>query len=259
MYFTSMPAFGFETFACNAEDCYKEMIKKVKQRTSDLQQRKMSQLNVQIAELKEISSFNDPDYQKVEDESINNAAKDAWKIANIIKALGYIPLIGTLIGLSRISMAAKTLKEELPTKYNHIGRGCVELLSLGFLLLIPDLVLTAYRAYDVRNRNNRLDSINRWDVCKINIRNKQYSCPSALSHRPHRLDPTDRQNACKILDIPLESANDLKLIEEHYQQITKGLERRISKVTDVFAARLLLMLDDAQAAYRTLNKSHGLS
>ncbi|MBS4166813.1 hypothetical protein NEOC65_001910 [Neochlamydia sp. AcF65] len=223
----------------------------------------MSKLNVQIAELHEISTFNNPDYQKAKDESINNAAKGAWKTANVIKALGYIPLIGTLIGLCRIAKAAKATKDEWPNKYNHIVRGCVEFLSLGFLLLIPDLILTGYRAYDVRNRKsydpNRLDPSKRWDVCKINIRNRQYSCPPALSHPLNRLDPTDRQNACKILDIPLESANDLKLIEEYYQQITKGLERRISKVTDVFAARLLLMLDDAQAAYRTLNKSHGLS
>lgn len=95
-------------------------------------------------------------YQK-QKEFVNfffNNAKGAWKTANIVKALGYIPLIGTLIGLSRISRAAKATKDELPNKFNHITRGCVELFSLGFLLSIPDLILTGYRAYHAENTNS---------------------------------------------------------------------------------------------------------
>lgn len=150
MYFTSVPAFGFETFACNAESCYKEIAQKTSQKTLNLQ---MAKLNAVIPDLQETPYFDDPEHQKIRDESITNAAKGAWKTANIVKALGYIPLIGTLIGIDRISKAMKATKDELPNKYNHIVRGCVELLSLGFLLLIPDLILTGYRAYNVRNRN----------------------------------------------------------------------------------------------------------
>ena len=150
--FTSVPAFGFETATCNAEGCYKEMSKKVTQKVLDLQKREMAKLNIpELQGMPDITA--DPEYQKVMEEQYNNAAKGAWKTANIVKALGYIPLIGTLIGLSRISRAAKATQEELPNKFNHIARGCIELFSLGFLLLIPDLILTGYRARHAGNTN----------------------------------------------------------------------------------------------------------
>jgi hypothetical protein len=149
--FTSIPAFGFETATCNAIEYYKERSKKASQKVLDFQKREMVRLNIPIPEFHEI--FDITGYFEKVEEQYNNSAKSALKIANILKVVGYIPLIGTLLGIARILRAAKTTKDDLPNKFNHIARGCVELLSLGFLLLIPDLILTGYRAYHARNSN----------------------------------------------------------------------------------------------------------
>ena len=121
--FTSIPAFGFETASCNAEEFYNE------------------------TNIKGFEYIGKPEHMEMVYKNLSNAAKKAWKTSNVVKALGYIPLIGTLIGIDRISKAAKCNKDVLPNKFNHIARGCVELFSLGFLLLLPDIILTGYRSY----------------------------------------------------------------------------------------------------------------
>lgn len=75
------------------------------------------------------------------------SAKTAMKISNFITVMGYFPLIGTLVGISRILESSCASKENFPNKWNHFARGCVESLSLGFLLVIPDLIVTAVREY----------------------------------------------------------------------------------------------------------------
>lgn len=138
---TSAPAFGFETASCNAQEYYEDMY-----RNAYDSKRK------QYAELSPGQDFplSDRDVNNI----CRNSAKTASKVANIVKVLGYIPLVGTLIGLSRISRASNASHEALPNKFNHTVRGCIELCSLGFLLLIPDLILTGYRAYQARSADS---------------------------------------------------------------------------------------------------------
>ena len=109
----SPPALGFETATSNAKEYYYE--------------RKMRHSQRKI----------EPDV----------FAKTAWKVANVVKVLGYIPLIGSFIGLARILKARASSQDEMPNRYHHIARGSVEFLSLGILLLIPDLIMTSYRAF----------------------------------------------------------------------------------------------------------------
>jgi len=68
-----------------------------------------------------------------------------WQTSNWKKIGGYIPLVGTILGAMRIYEAATASKDELSNKVNHILRGCVELLSLGLLFFIPDLIVTLAR------------------------------------------------------------------------------------------------------------------
>jgi hypothetical protein len=137
--FTSAPAFGFETATCNAVGHY---IKKRSQR----------QLETMKGQLGIVDLTVKPKLQKAAEDYYSEWAITAWKASNVVKVLGYIPLIGTFLGLSRILEAALSTKEDLPNRYNHIARGCVELLSLGFLLVIPDLILTGCRAYNAEKK-----------------------------------------------------------------------------------------------------------
>lgn len=75
--------------------------------------------------------------------------KDRYKGKNIRKVMGYIPIIGMLLGITRIRQARVLNSQQLPNRFNHIVRGSIEALNLGFLLLIPDLLLTAARAIRV--------------------------------------------------------------------------------------------------------------
>lgn len=141
----SAPAFGFETSSCNAEGYYKNLFETQQKKAAKIQKVRIAQLN--LPDMPNTTDvYNDPEFQKLMDERNTKAAKSAWKIANLMKILGCIPLIGTLIGINRISRVVKATKQELPNKVNHIVRGTFELFSLGFLLLIPDLILTGFRA-----------------------------------------------------------------------------------------------------------------
>ncbi len=141
----SAPAFGFETSSCNAEGYYKNLFETAQKKAAEIQKANIAQLD--FPDMPNVADvYNDPEFKKIMDEQNTKAAKTAWKTANLMKRLGWIPLLGTLIGINRISRTVKATKQELPNKVNHIVRGIFELFSLGFLLLIPDLILTRFRA-----------------------------------------------------------------------------------------------------------------
>jgi hypothetical protein len=66
---------------------------------------------------------------------------------NMIKKVGYVPIVGCVVGIVRIFIIAtnQDWMGPLPNKFNHIVRGTIEFLSLGFLLIIPDLIITIHR------------------------------------------------------------------------------------------------------------------
>jgi hypothetical protein len=125
---TSKPAFGYETASCNSENWLKNFLtKKVQEDYS----RGGSLATVCLIEAME-----------------PKALRAEWKMSNVKKALGYFPLVGSVIGFNRIVQALKYTKADLPNKVNHIIRGILEFIPVvGFLLLFVDLFMTAYRPY----------------------------------------------------------------------------------------------------------------
>lgn len=139
------PAFGFETSTCNAQGWYKDMSKKTAQKTINIINKFRAKQYLPQLEFRE---------NLLTEKRFENDAKLAWKINNITKAAGYIPGIGSLIGLIRIVSVATTIsKKDMPNKYHHIARGFVEITSLGALLLVPDLILTSQRAKQAKKVN----------------------------------------------------------------------------------------------------------
>lgn len=120
------PAFGFETKSCNAEERYWDNYICT------------SKSPEERAVTKFVRSDLDP--------------RKMYRDENLLKVAGYIPLIGTIVGIIRLVLTNINSKlpekggKPLANKYKHITRGCIELTSCGFLLLIPDLIVTAHRA-----------------------------------------------------------------------------------------------------------------
>ncbi len=65
--------------------------------------------------------------------------------ANIFKILGYIPIIGTGVGIGRFFYVITRSSAEKPNKSAHILRAILEITSCGPLLIIVDIVLTIER------------------------------------------------------------------------------------------------------------------
>lgn len=62
-----------------------------------------------------------------------------------IPAFGYIPLVGIPLGIVRLMdpKAWSTINDwDLLHTMGHVTRGIIETVSLGFLLIIPDLIMT---------------------------------------------------------------------------------------------------------------------
>ena len=67
------------------------------------------------------------------------------KIHAASKIFGYLPVIGTFVGLARIATALKNHQDGKLTA-RHITRGLVECSSLGCILIIPDIVVSVFRS-----------------------------------------------------------------------------------------------------------------
>lgn len=66
--------------------------------------------------------------------------------ANCTKYQGWTPIYGSWIGYQRLSEICNTDPKVLTNRGWHIFRGVIELLSLGFLLIIPDLIITFFKS-----------------------------------------------------------------------------------------------------------------
>lgn len=138
----NIPAFGFETTKCNSR--YRHLIVKFKPVAEKVFKQASNGSPIDL---------NNPEFVSfvtMSRDNMQSMAQKAWKTANIVKALGYIPLVGMLIGVNRIVKAARMESELLPNKYEHIARGCIEALSLGALFIIPDIALTIFREYNAK-------------------------------------------------------------------------------------------------------------
>lgn len=75
-----------------------------------------------------------------------NDSFTSWNSRNVYKLAGYIPIVGTIVGIMHL-IKIQNINSTVPltNRCSWITRSTVELLSLGFLLLIPDLLATLYR------------------------------------------------------------------------------------------------------------------
>jgi hypothetical protein len=80
---------------------------------------------------------------------------------NLMNGLGYIPIIGTIIGIARIFFFSQFIpknkhysKNELAFSCLQVGRGCIEMFSLGAIFLIPDLIFTINRELEIAMKEN---------------------------------------------------------------------------------------------------------
>lgn len=67
-----------------------------------------------------------------------------YPLENLFKILGYVPVIGTGIGIMRC-VHSRDADEKLHSKTNQTIRGIIEATSLGIVLLPFDLGVTAGR------------------------------------------------------------------------------------------------------------------
>lgn len=132
-YYTSPPAFGWEKYHCNAYHYYGcELIDQHKELNKWMGYGSSALVN----EMAEYMGGDGLDWD------LNWDKGKAWRASNTKKFKGYIPIFGSYIGLCHIVDAIRT--KHLPHKFSHIVRGSVEALSLGFLLILPDYILTCY-------------------------------------------------------------------------------------------------------------------
>jgi hypothetical protein len=80
-------------------------------------------------------------------EGYDDESKSRLKINNYANFFGYIPIVGTIVGLARIIFNAylmtKSEDDEEKELYKiQILRGTVECFSCGIIFLIPDLIIT---------------------------------------------------------------------------------------------------------------------
>lgn len=81
--------------------------------------------------------------------------KKTHRIINLMNALGYVPILGTIIGIARIVFFQKpnadgesySRKEKSFSRF-QIARGCIETLSIGIILIIPDIIFSINRALE---------------------------------------------------------------------------------------------------------------
>jgi hypothetical protein len=83
---------------------------------------------------------------------------------NILTVTGYVPVIGTIIGIARIVLGSTTKNMQPSDKIRQysnaqICRGAIETLSLGFLFIIPDLIATIARACSNSSKKERNEII----------------------------------------------------------------------------------------------------
>jgi hypothetical protein len=149
------PAFGLETRNWNANTFYKQFTSGTDRLINQKAYEKFQQILTDTRPVllgHHVFNAGDVTLAMVERQLHEEAIEEAKVVKrsmNIGKIIGYIPIIGTLSGIARligVKMDREPLKAE---RVKHIIRGSIESLSLGFLLIIPDLIIS------LRHRRNQ--------------------------------------------------------------------------------------------------------
>jgi hypothetical protein len=140
----SPPAFGFQTETYRATDKYYKYFISTFMKTSWL----VSAIdNIAGILLSKSAKGAEGLERRSNDQRTKTLIKEmvptAWDTSNVIKKVAYIPLIGSVIGIQRISQTITD--EKVTNKAQQILRGLVESFSLGVLLLPVDLFVDWYR------------------------------------------------------------------------------------------------------------------
>lgn len=70
----------------------------------------------------------------------NKLTRTLYKIHNFVNIVGYFPVIGAIAGISRIVLACFKIDSQLNSlKKMEIFRGIIEIIGLGFLMMIADI------------------------------------------------------------------------------------------------------------------------
>lgn len=70
-----------------------------------------------------------------------------------------------------------------------------------------------------------------------------------------RIDPNILENAYKILGITESDAENISLIKTRYETITNSLKERQARLSGPLATQIQFLIDDAEAAYKTLTNN----
>lgn len=161
------PAIGFETKYWNGIEFYKEReyqkrvsatndtIQQTAQLIFDEKDKQVEQFPVIILKSRTMinkSEITSVDYvvEKIQEDcaiASNEAQHQAEILSrkmNQIKVLGYVPLLGTIVGIIKLVAVKQNAPLLQAYRFSHLARGVVETMSLGFLLFIPDLIVTLH-------------------------------------------------------------------------------------------------------------------
>lgn len=110
-----------------------------------------------------------------------NRSRDRLKgsrkiFSNVFKVLGYCPIVGSVVGVGRltdaiISGAHEDARSRKSNLAGRVTRGVIETLSLGIIFLPVDLAITVYRRFILSDKPRTVDQA----VALIKDREKTYS------------------------------------------------------------------------------------
>lgn len=103
----------------------------------------------------------------------SSSYEDVYRdVQNVLNGLGWVPFLGTIVGVVRLSGTTVLLVHDANSDEHtsfyvlSITRGIVELFSLGFLFIIPDIIATIKRKRKIRKIKKQLKKIGLYDGVK---------------------------------------------------------------------------------------------
>ncbi len=90
-------------------------------------------------------------------------------------------------------------------------------------------------------------------MCECMSAYQHLSYKTPRSNLKNKLDPSIKENALRILDLSAEEAQDPSRVTEKARQMVDTLNQRKAKASPIIAQELQWLIEDIQAACRTLN------
>lgn len=146
--FSLIPAFGWETAHCNANEAYYQLSLPAIQAEARLKAckevTKYYPKGGSLA-LMYASTLFEGHRQRIEQELSLLSRTSSYVERNIKKIMGYPPFFGSVHGYYQLKKVLAAPVTQLPNKHHHVLRHVIELTSLGLVLVPVDLCVTLYR------------------------------------------------------------------------------------------------------------------